>query len=119
MTALASLHLWNGNAKEAKRLFQKAFAKDPTHPGVSIQKFQGLARDLINAKKLYNLPALAEIVTQLNPDSPGISKGLGDMFYNLGQKDTALFYYKKALRLDRKLKDVRDRIKTLEKERKK
>jgi len=32
---------------------------------------------------------------------------------------TALFYYKKALRLDRKLKDVRERIKILEKERKK
>lgn len=119
MTAMASFHLWNGNAKEAKHFFQKAFAKDPTHPGVSIQKFQGLARDLINAKKLDNLTALAEIVTQLYPDSPGIIKGLGDMFYNLGQKDTALFYYKKALRLDRKLKNVRDRIKILEKERKK
>lgn len=92
---------------------------DPAHPDVSIQKFQGLARDLINAKKLDNLTALAKIVTQLYPDSPGIIKGLGDMFYNLGQKDTAFLYYKKALRLDRKLKDVRDRIKILEKERKK
>lgn len=119
MTALGSLHLWNDNAKEAKRLFQKAYAKDPTHPGVSIDKFKALARDLINAKKRDNLTALAEIVIQLYPDSAGIIKGLGDMFYNLGQKDTALLYYKKALRLNRKLKDVRDRIKILEKERKK
>jgi tetratricopeptide (TPR) repeat protein len=97
----------------------KAFVRDPAHPGVSIDQFQGLARDLIKANKVGNLAPLAEIVTQLYPDSPGIIKGLGDMFYNLGQKNTALLYYKKALRLDRKLKDVRDRIKTLEKERKK
>jgi hypothetical protein len=37
------------------------------------------------------------------------------MFYNLGQKESALFYYKKALRLDRKLEEVRDKIKALEK----
>ena len=55
----------------------------------------------------------------LYSDSPGIIKGLGDMFYNLGQKEIALYFYKKALTLNRKLKDVRDKIKVLEKERKK
>jgi hypothetical protein len=39
------------------------------------------------------------------------------MFFNLRQKDAALLYYKKALRLDRKLKDVQEKIEILEKER--
>jgi len=119
MTALASLYLWTGNPEEARRLFLKAHSKDPSHPGVSIDQFQGLARDLINDKKQAHLVALAEIVAELYPASPGIFEGLGDMFFNLGQKDSALLYYKKALKLDRKLKDVREKIETLEKERKK
>jgi tetratricopeptide (TPR) repeat protein len=119
MTALASLHLWTGKTQEAGRLYHKAFAKDPNHNSLSIDQFQGIARDLIRAKKKDNLTDLAEIVTELYPDSAGIFRGLGDMFYNIGQRDTALHYYKKALKLDRKLKDVRDRIKILEKERKK
>lgn len=119
MTALASLYLWDGEAHEAKRFFQKAYTKNPSHPSVSIDQFQGLARELIKAKKRDNLTELAEIVSELYPDSPGILKGLGDMFYNLGQKDAALLYYKKALKLDRRIEDVREKIKALEKERKK
>ncbi len=119
MTALASFHLWTGKSQEARRFFHKAHAKDPTDPGVSVDQFQVLARDLISAKKMDELTALAAIIADLFPQSPGIFKGLGDMFLNLGQKDTALIYYKKALWLDRKLKDVREKIETLEKERKK
>ena len=119
MTALASLHLWTGKTQQAGRLYHKAFAKDPNHNSLSIDQFQGIARDLIRAKKKDNLTDLAKIVTELYPDSPRIFKGLGDMFFNLGHNHTALLYYKKALKLDRKLKDVRDKIKILEKERKK
>jgi len=117
--ALASLHLWMGNAREARRLFLEAQAKEPSHPGVSIDQFQRMARDLIRADKGNELSALAVIVTDLYPRSPGLFKGLGDMFYKLGQTDTALIYYKKALKLDHKRKDVRDKIKSLEKKEKK
>jgi CubicO group peptidase (beta-lactamase class C family) len=119
MTGLASLHLWTGNVREARHFFHKAHAKNSAHPGVSIDQFQVLARDLINAKKVDELVALAAIIAELYPRSSGIFKGLGDMFDNLGQKDTALLYYKKALRQNRKLEDVQKKIKALEKERKK
>jgi CubicO group peptidase (beta-lactamase class C family) len=119
MIALASLHLWMDNTQEARRLFRQAHAEDPSHPGVSIDQFQSLARDLIRAEKRNELTALAAIVAELYPRSPGLFKGLGDMFFNLGEKDTALFYYKKALKLDRKMEDVRDKIRSLEKKEKK
>ena len=119
MTSLASLYIWTGNIREAQYFFQKAHAKNPSHPGVSIDQFQGLARDLINSKKVDELTDLARIIAELHPRSSGIFKGLGDMFDNLGQKETALLYYKKALRQNRKLGDVRKKIKALEEERKK
>ena len=119
VSALASLYLWDGDVQKAKRFFQKAHAKNPSHPSMSIDQFEGLARELIKANKRDNLTGLAEIVSYLYPDSPGIIKGLGDMFNNLGEKDMALQYYKKALKLNRKLEDVIEKIKALEKERKK
>jgi tetratricopeptide (TPR) repeat protein len=118
MTSLASLHLWTGNSEEAKRLFKKAYSKDPDHPGVSLQQFQGLARNLIQAQKREELPALAEIVTELYPRSWRIFQGLGDMFLSLGEKDQAILHYRKALRLNPKLQEVRQKIELLEKERK-
>jgi tetratricopeptide (TPR) repeat protein len=119
MTSLASLYLWIGNAPYAKQYFRMAFEKDPAHPDLSIDRFQALARDLISADKKNSLVDLAAIATDLYPRSPGIFKGLGDMFENLGMKDAALLYYKKALKVNRKLEDVRKKIKALEKERKK
>jgi len=41
------------------------------------------------------------------------------MLSNLEKEDAALLYYKKALSQNRKLEDVRKKIKALEKERKK
>lgn len=117
MTSLASLHLWTGNSKEARSLFRKAFSKDPNHPGVSLVQFQALARSLIQAQKLDKLTALADIVTDLYPRSWKILQGLGDMFFNLGEKDQAILHYRKALKLNPRLENVRERVELLEKER--
>ena len=61
----------------------------------------------------------AEITADIYTRSSGILQGTGDMFYNLGQGDIALYDHKKAWELDRKLKDVQDKRLTLEKGRKK
>jgi CubicO group peptidase (beta-lactamase class C family)/Tfp pilus assembly protein PilF len=118
ITSLASLHLWTGNVREAERLFKKAYSSDPNHPGVSLDQFQSLARSLIQARKMENLSALAEIVTEIYPRSWKIFQGLGDMFFNLGEKEQAILHYRKALKLNPGLKDVRERVELLEKERK-
>ncbi len=117
ITSLASLHLWTGNAQEAERLFKKAYSREPNHPAVSLDQFQSLARIFIQAKKMDKLHALAGIVTELYPRSWKIFLGLGDMFFNLGEKDQAILHYRKALKLNPGLKDVRERIELLEKER--
>ncbi len=118
MTSLASLHLWTGNVREAERLFKKAYSSDPNHPAVSVDQFQSLARSLIQARKTEILPGLAEIVNELYPRSWKILQGLGDMFFNLGEKEQAIQHYRKALKLNPGLKDIRERIELLEKERK-
>jgi tetratricopeptide (TPR) repeat protein len=119
MTALASVHLWSKNPQEAKLFFHKAHKKNPLHPELRIDRFQVLARDLIQAGKTSELEDLAAIVVELYPRSPGVLEGLGDMFHSLGQEETALLYYKKAFRMNKKRDDVRKKIKSIEKTRKK
>jgi CubicO group peptidase (beta-lactamase class C family)/predicted negative regulator of RcsB-dependent stress response len=114
--SLAALHIWTGNGKHAKICFQKTFAKNPDHPGVSIGRFRGLAHSLLNAQKFDQIPILAEIATELHPRSWELFRDLGDIFLQMGQKEFALQYYKKALKLNPKFKEGQQKIKILEKE---
>jgi len=117
--SLAALHLWTGNGEEAKRCFKKTFAKNPDHPGISVGRFRGLIRSLLNAHKSDQLPILAEIATELHPSSWELFRDLGDTFIRTGQKQFALQYYKKALKLNPRFKEGQQKIKILERELKK
>jgi CubicO group peptidase (beta-lactamase class C family)/predicted negative regulator of RcsB-dependent stress response len=117
--SLAALHIWTGNGKQAKICFQKTFAKNPDHPGVSIGRFRGLARNLLNVQKFDKIPILAEIATELHPRSWELFRDLGDIFLQIGHKESALQYYKKSLKLNPKFKEGQQKIKILEKELKK
>jgi CubicO group peptidase (beta-lactamase class C family) len=117
--SLAALHIWIGNGKQAKICFQKTFAKNPNHPGVSIGRFRGLVRSLLNAQKFDQIPILAEIAIEFHPSSWELFRDLGDTFLQIGKKEFALKYYKKALKLNPKFKEGHQKIKALEKEPKK
>lgn len=119
LASLASLHLLTGNKQEARRFFQKTFAKNPQHPGVSIGRFESLSHYLINVEKHDLLPILAEIATELHPKSSRLFAHLGDSFLHIGQKELALEYYKKALKLNPKLSNIKKKIDNLEREIKK
>ncbi len=117
--SLAALQLWTGNGKEARRCFMKAFAKNPAHPGVSSYRFRELARNLLNAQKIDQLQVLAEIATEFHPSSWELFRDLGDTFLRIGKKESALRYYKRALKLHPKFEEGHQKIKILEKELKK
>jgi CubicO group peptidase (beta-lactamase class C family)/predicted negative regulator of RcsB-dependent stress response len=117
--SLAALHLWTGNGKEAKRCFKKTFAKKPDHPGISSYRFRELARQLLNAQKFDQLPVLAEIATEFHPSSWELLRDLGDIFFQIGQREVAFRFYKKALKLNPEFKKGQQKIKVLEKELKK
>jgi CubicO group peptidase (beta-lactamase class C family) len=117
--SLASLYIWTGNGKEAKRCFMKTFAQNPDHPGASSYRFIELARNLVNARKFEQLHVLAEIAAELHPRSWELLRDLGDTFLRIGQKEAAFQYYKKAFKLNPEFKEGRQKIKALEKELKK
>ncbi|MDH5383310.1 MAG: beta-lactamase family protein [Candidatus Aminicenantes bacterium] len=119
LASLAALHVWAGNKQEARICFQKTFAKNPKHPGVSIGRFESLSHSLINAKKYDRLPILAEIATELYPKSWELSRNLGDTFFHIGQKERALEYYKRAVKLNPRYKEGQQKINILEREIKK
>lgn len=119
LSSLAGAYLWTGNAKSARSLFRKAFAMNPAHSSVSLNEFYNLAKRLSTAKKMKGLFALAEITTELFPKNARLYKIMADMYLQSGQKEKAIDYYKKALTINPKYKEAREKLEKLKKEKQK
>lgn len=115
VSGLAAAHLWTGNKKKARTLFQKAFEMDPSHYGVSLDAFDDLAQKLTEAHKVPELLALVEIAVGLYPEDAQLHARIGDLYRELGKRKKALSFYKKALNLDPELEEVKEKIKKLRK----
>jgi len=116
---LAAANLWAGNIKEARRLFKEAFALDPKHRSVSVNRFFNLARHLEGARKIKEIFALADIAMELYPRHAELHKNVADIYLNAGFKKRAIHFYKKALEINPKLEAVRKILEQLEKVKKK
>ncbi|MGD2294374.1 MAG: serine hydrolase [Candidatus Aminicenantes bacterium] len=119
LVSLASAYIWTGEEEKAGELYKKAFAKQPTHPALSIRSFENFARSLQNAKKIDEIFLLAEIAVELRPKHAGLHEDIGDWYDRAGKKNKALQLYRKAFELNPKLKGIKDKIKKTEKEIKK
>ncbi len=91
----------------------------PDHLGVSSYRLRELACNLLNTRKFDQLPILAEIATELHPNSWELFRDLEDTFLQIGQKEAAFHYYKKVLKLNPEFKEGQQKIKALERELKK
>jgi len=119
LSSLAGAYLWTGNAKSARSLFRKAYAMNPEHSSVSLNEFYNLSRRLSTAKKMKGLFALAEIATELFPKNARLHKIMADMYLQSGQKEKAIDYYKKALTINPKYKEAKEKLEKLKKEKQK
>lgn len=115
-TSLAAAYIWTGNTKEARRLYKKAFAMNPKHSSVSLNAFFGLGRKLMNAKKIKEFFSLAEIAAELYPKNARFHKGIADLYLQIGQKEKAIEFYKKALKINPEYKEAKERLEKLSKE---
>jgi CubicO group peptidase (beta-lactamase class C family) len=118
-TNLAAAYIWTGNVEEARRLFKEAFALDPEHRSVSVNRFFYLARQLERARKIKEVFALADIAMELYPKNAELHKNVADIYLNSGLKTRAIHFYKKALEIDPKLEAARKILEKLEREKKK
>jgi CubicO group peptidase (beta-lactamase class C family) len=116
---LAAAHIWTGSVEEARRLFKEAFALDPEHRSVSVNRFFNLARQLERARKMKEIFALADIAMELYPKNAELHKNVADIYLNSGLKTRAIHFYKKALEIDPQLEAARKILEKLEKEKKK
>jgi len=119
LSNLAAAYIWTGSVEEAQKLFKKAFALNPDHPSVSLNEFRNLGRHLENAKKLKEIFALVEIALELYPKNAQFHKEVADIYLATGQKEKAGIFYKKALKLNPKLKEAKRKLEELGKEKKK
>ena len=115
---LAAALMWKGNKEEARDYFKKAFALDPDHPGVSLDRFEWISRQLERAKKTDAIFSLADIALELYPKDTGLHLEIGNIYLKAGQEEKAQVLYRKALKLDPKLKEAKKKLKELKQKKK-
>jgi len=114
LSSLAKIHLWLGNFDKATSFLKQAFSMEPKHPSLSPVQLEATAWALLQAKKKEASRKLARTAVELFPMSWELHRNLGNMFLLFGDKDLALDYFRRALKLNPNLKDVRDKINELE-----
>jgi CubicO group peptidase (beta-lactamase class C family)/tetratricopeptide (TPR) repeat protein len=115
---LAAAHLWTGNKEEARSYFKNAFALDPDHPSVRLDRFEWLSRRLERANKTEAIFSLADIALELYPRNAELHLEIGNIYLKAGQKEKAQVLYRKALKLDPKLKEAKVKLKELKQKKK-
>ncbi len=115
---LATAHLWIGHREEARSYFRKAFDLDPEHPSVSLDRFESIARRLERAKKTDAIFSLADIALELYPKDAGLHLEIGNIYLKAGQEEKAQVLYRRALKLDPKLKAAKEKLKELKQKKK-
>ena len=115
-SGLAEAHLWVGNKLEAQSLFKKAYAMNPSHPSVSVNAIFNLASRLEQDKKMDEVFALMDIATELYPRNARLYKEIGDMYHRIEQRERAIEFYRKALAINPKYEEAKEKLEKLEKE---
>ena len=115
---LATAHLWVGHREEARSYFKKAFDLDPEHPSISLDRFESIARRLERAKKTDAIFSLADVALELYPKDAGLHLEVGNIYLKAGQEEKAEVLYRKALKLDPKLKEAKEKLKELKQKKK-
>lgn len=115
---LAAAYIWTGNKEEARSYFKKAFDLDPKHRSVSLNRFERLARRLQIANKTEAIFSLADIALELYPENAELHLQVGDIYLKAGQEEEAQIFYRKALKLDPKLKEAKEKLEELKQKKK-
>lgn len=115
VSGLATAYLWTGDVEKARTFYKKAYKMNPHHPGVSLDTLENLARKMEAAHKIKEVFALAEISTELYPHNAQLQEKIGDLYLQAGKKKKAIQHYKKALKLNPELGEVKEKLKKIKK----
>lgn len=110
LTHLGEAYIWTGDVESAVRLYKRAKALDPDHPDLRLNHFYDLGRQLIEAGKDERVFTALEVAEAHFPRNAKLCSDLGDLYVQIGDKDKAIPYYKKALAIAPRFKDAQDKL---------
>lgn len=116
LSALAAAHVWTAEYAQAREVYRKAYGMNPAHSSLSIEELEALAAELQDAKKMPQVWALAEIMIELRPKHAGLHVKIGNWHARAGDKEKAREFYERALHLNPKLKEAKEKLEQLKKD---
>ncbi|MGB7294799.1 MAG: serine hydrolase [Candidatus Aminicenantales bacterium] len=113
--SLAFSRLWLGDIDSGRQLLQEAYDLDPMDPVLRPDQIIASMRRLVEARKLREAEALGAMGAGLNPKDPNLPTALGELSLRMGQKDKAVEYLNRALRIDPEFEGAITRLKSIKK----
>jgi CubicO group peptidase (beta-lactamase class C family)/tetratricopeptide (TPR) repeat protein len=110
LTHLGEAYIWTGDVESAVRLYKRAKALDPDHPDLKFNHFYDLGRQLNETGKDARVFTALEVAEALFPRNAKLCSDLGDLYVQIGDKDKAIAYYKKALEIAPRFKAAQDKL---------
>jgi len=115
LTHLGEAYIWTGDLHSAIKLYKKARALEPDHPDLRLDHFYDLGRQVIEAGKDSIVFTALGVAEALFPRNAKLCSDLGDLYVQIGERDKAIAYYKKALEIAPKFKTAQDKLDRLKK----
>jgi len=110
LTHLGEAYIWTGDLNSAVKLYKRAKALDPDYPDLRLTHFYDLARQLIESGKENRIFTAFGVAEVLFPQNAKLHLDIGDLYVEVGDKDKAIAYYKKALEIAPKYKEAQEKL---------
>jgi len=113
--SLGFTRFWMGDVESGRQLMREAHDCDPMDDTLRPRQFIASMRRLVEANKLKEAEGLGLMGAEFNPKDPDLPTALGELSLRMGQKDKAVEYLKKALRIDPNFEKAITRLKAIKK----
>jgi len=104
-----------GDIDSGRQLMKEAYDLDPLDEVLRPPPFIVSMRRLVEANRLKEAEALGLMGAEFNPKDPDLPTALGELSLLMGQKDKAIEYLKKALKIDPNFEKAITRFKSIKK----
>jgi tetratricopeptide (TPR) repeat protein len=107
---MAEAHVWANDFDSALALYKRALSLDPEYVSTTLNSLYGLALQLNEAGKNNRIMTAFAVAEALFPKNAKIRTDIGDLYLMNGQKEKAIEYYQKALKISPKFKLAKEKL---------
>jgi tetratricopeptide (TPR) repeat protein len=107
---LAAAHIWAADFDSALALYKKALSIDPAYVNTLLNSLYNLARQLNDAGKNDRIMIAFGVAETLFPKNAKLRTDIGDLYLMNGQKEMAIEYYQKALKISPRFKLAKEKL---------